>query len=214
MNEIGLPEETEAFVNENVFPLEKHAFLKGRDKDHFYAVLWQDRLDQRITEHLLRNEDLSLYATYFEGVDGAGHKFWQYMAYPDRKVPVFLPEGFDLHRCVVDRYYAVVDSYIGELLDVAGDEVTVVICSDHGFRTTPNGNAPADHSGYGVLIIKGPGVRKGGNQLTLAVGRLTISFTGLSVWRTFFRPCSTCRVCRSQRSSMVPFDTDSSSAPT
>lgn len=181
LNEIGLPEDSEAFVNENVFPLEEHAFLKGRDKDQFYGVLWQDRLYQRITEHLLRNEDLSLYATYFEGVDGAGHKFWQYMAYPDRKVPVFLPQGFDLHRRIVDRYYAVVDSYIGELLEAAGDEVTVVICSDHGFRTTPNGKTPADHSGYGVLIIKGPGVRKGGNQLSLHGAAYDFAHGGVGV---------------------------------
>ena len=167
LDEIGLPEDSEAFVNENIFPLEKYPFLKGRDKDQFYQVMWQDRLYQRITEHLLRNEDLAIYATYLEGVDGAGHKFWQYMASTDRAAQISLPEGFDLHRRVVDRYYAVVDSYIGELLDAAGDEVTVVICSDHGFRATPNGKTPADHSGYGVLIVKGPGVRKGGNQLTL-----------------------------------------------
>ena len=167
LNEIGLPEDAEAFVNDNVFPLEKHPFLKGRDKDQFYEVMWQDRLYQRITEHLLRNEDLSIVATYFEGVDGAAHQFWRYMASSDRDVQVSLPEGFDLHRRVVDRYYAVVDSYIGKLLDAAGDDVTVVICSDHGFRATPNGKVPADHSGYGVLILKGPGIRRGGNHLTL-----------------------------------------------
>ena len=181
LEEIGLPEDTEASVNKNVFPLEEYAFLKGRDKDQFYRVMWQDRLYQQITVHLLRNEDFSIYTTYFEGVDGASHKFWRYMACPNRKVPVLLPEGFDLHRRVVDRYYAVVDSYIGELLEAAGDDTTIVICSDHGFRKTPEGRAPANHSGYGVLIIKGPGVRKGGNQLSLHGAAYDFAHGGVGV---------------------------------
>ena len=166
LSEVGLPEKVKSFIDENVISLKNHAVLEGRDLEQFSAVVWQDRLYQRITKHLLKNETLSIYATYYEGVDAAAHKFWRYMISSDREAQVSLPEGFDLHRRVVDRYYAVLDSYIGDLIDAAGDDVTVVICSDHGFQATGT-KPPADHSGYGVLILAGPGIRKGGNQLSI-----------------------------------------------
>ena len=55
------------------------------------------------------------------------------------------------------------------------------VCSDHGFRKTPEGRAPASHSGNGVLIIKGPGVRKGGNQLSLHGAAYDFAHGGVGV---------------------------------
>jgi arylsulfatase A-like enzyme len=61
-----------------------------------------------------------------------------------------------------------VDASLGRLLEAAGEPVRVVLTSDHGFRLTPGGEYPADHSAFGTLILAGDGVRRGETALTLA----------------------------------------------
>jgi hypothetical protein len=55
--------------------------------------------------------------------------------------------------------YKVIDRWLGDLVDGAGDSVNVIICSDHGF--TWEGQAYA-HTTYppGLLVMAGPDVRR------------------------------------------------------
>ena len=163
-HDVGLPKGIGDWVESELYPYREYPILDDERLDTLLSVLWQDRLYLDTTLHLLRTEDFSLYTTYFEGVDVVSHNFWQFIDSPEEfrqqaRFPV--PEDFDADRHVVDRYYEIVDGYLGELLAAAGDDATVIVVSDHGFRSDPDHARKANHSPYGVILMKGPGIRQG-----------------------------------------------------
>jgi len=106
---------------------------------------------------------------YYQGPDEASHLFMRYR-------PPLL-EGvdradMDLFGGVVEKYYERQDRYIGELVAAAGDDATILIVSDHGFKAGANrppnsdprigkGDAAGWHTPVGVLLMAGPGIRPG-----------------------------------------------------
>ncbi len=167
--EVRPPEDTERFIDQTLFPISSYPILAERERNTFESVVEQDRLYYLVTRYLIEHEDLDLYATYLEGVDLAGHLFWRFAEDPNLLYGVPVPAGFDEHTYLVERYYGLVDRWIGSLVRRAGEDAAVVICSDHGFRSDPSHQRKADHSGYGVLIVKGRGVRRS-HDLNLTLG--------------------------------------------
>ena len=106
-------------------------------------------------------------AIYLEGTDTVAHLFMRY-------VPPLLPgvtkEESQRFGHAVDEYYRHADELVGRLVDAAGPETAIVICSDHGFRTGENrpltdsrigyGQAADWHRKYGIIILSGPPFRK------------------------------------------------------
>ena len=75
-------------------------------------------------------------------------------------------EDFELYKDVVKGAYRFHDMMLERLLDLAGPETTVLLCSDHGFesgshapRGTPREPAgpAAWHRQYGIFVMAGPG---------------------------------------------------------
>jgi len=71
----------------------------------------------------------------------------------------------------VDAGYAYHDMMLGRLLELAGDDATVVVLSDHGFQSDHNRptaipSEPAgpahEHREQGIFVACGPGIRRGG----------------------------------------------------
>jgi len=105
---------------------------------------------------------------YFEGTDTIGHLFMPYR--PPRLPPI--PESrFRSFDQMVDRYYETADAMVGKLLE-GREDWTVLVVSDHGFAsdaTRPlttdsrigHGAAADWHRRFGILVLSGPGVRKG-----------------------------------------------------
>jgi len=104
-------------------------------------------------------------AIYFRGVDFVEHFFWKYSD----------PEPFgdvtaDDERAygeVISNYYVYQDSLLNELMDALGDDVNVMLVSDHGFqaRTDPPPTRPqltGMHDRTAVLIAAGPAFRAAG----------------------------------------------------
>ena len=75
-------------------------------------------------------------------------------------------ERRDFGRLIPD-YYAYLDEVVGRLVAAAGPDVLVVALSDHGFQawTPPPGDPhpqlSGNHRPEAVLILAGPGVRRG-----------------------------------------------------
>lgn len=110
-----------------------------------------------------------LEAIYFEGTDTVGHLF---MSYRPPLRPGVDPRRFESFRFLVDRYYEMIDRYLGEILEGRGDEWTVMVLSDHGFATDTTrplttdsriGHGPAAdwHRKFGVLVLSGAHIRSG-----------------------------------------------------
>lgn len=105
-------------------------------------------------------------AIYWEGIDHFCHRFMPY--HPPLMEGV--SEGdFEMYQGVIEGAYRFHDMMLERLLQLAGPETTVIICSDHGFhsrrrpRITPR--EPAGpvvwHREFGIFIAAGPGIRPG-----------------------------------------------------
>jgi predicted AlkP superfamily phosphohydrolase/phosphomutase/tetratricopeptide (TPR) repeat protein len=135
---------------------------------------------------LIENQPWDLFAVYYDAIDHFCHGFMRY--HPPKQDQVS-QEDFDLYHNVVSAAYQFHDQMLGVLLGKVGDEVTVILMSDHGFhpdhlrpRAIPSIPAgPAiEHRDFGILAIKGPGIKR--DELLHGASVLDITPTLLSLF--------------------------------
>jgi len=80
-----------------------------------------------VARHLWTKEPWDLFALHEIGPDRIHHTFWRFF---DETHPRF--EKNAVYRALVDEYYQKLDGEIGQFLDLVGDDVTVLVASDHG----------------------------------------------------------------------------------
>ena len=111
------------------------------------------------------------------------------MRYHPPKQEQIKQEDFDLYQNVVTMAYQLHDQMLGTLLQNVGDDVTVILMSDHGFhpdhlrpRAIPSIPAgPAiEHRDFGIVAIKGPGIKR--DELLHGASVLDITPTLLSMF--------------------------------
>lgn len=116
---------------------------------------------------LMEIEPWDLFAVYYDGIDVAGHQF---MPYHPPRMPTVCEADFQRYQHVMREMYLFHDAMLGRLLDLAGDDTTVILLSDHGFHCDhlrPTQSAESEeamaalwHRQYGVLAMRGPGIRR------------------------------------------------------
>ena len=168
-----LPVDLAGRVKREIFDLESFPLQDEKARRTFMGVMWQDRLYKRVARFMLTERDFDVTAVYLETPDYTSHLFWKYMAFPEmftEELPdADVPEGLAAASEIVDNAYRLIDQELGQLLSAMSDDATVLVVSDHGFRTWPSSKQRADHSPFGVLIAKGPGIAVGRNlNLSLA----------------------------------------------
>jgi tetratricopeptide (TPR) repeat protein len=114
---------------------------------------------------LMLTQDWDLGAIFFDGLDLLGHCFMPY--HPPQRPGV--PEReFELFKDVVTGGYRFFDMMLESILAHAGEETTVILVSDHGFKSDdlrPQGDGwenPVDwHRQFGIAIAAGPAIEPG-----------------------------------------------------
>ena len=125
----------------------------------------RDAIYARLSDTLLPLYSPDLSAVYLRGVDFVQHFFWQYS---DPEPFGGVPEPYlEAYGDVIDNYYVYSDRLLGGLLDALGDDVNILIVSDHGFqpRLDADPRRPqltGAHDLDGVLIASGPDIRRSG----------------------------------------------------
>jgi tetratricopeptide (TPR) repeat protein len=114
----------------------------------------------------MQNEPWDLMCVYYDAIDHFGHAFMKYHP-PQRKgVSDF---DFRVFRSCVESCYIFHDMMLGRLLELAGEDTTVLLISDHGFHpddlrlsTVPREPAgpAAEHRQFGIFAARGPGIRR------------------------------------------------------
>lgn len=131
------------------------------------ALLANAKSIQQATKEIILNTDWDFTAVYFDVIDQMCHAFMKF--YPPQLAGV-PNDYYELYNQVVSQMYIYHDTMLGELLDIAGDDTTVMILSDHGFysnhlRAIRLPNDPAspslEHAPFGMLCIKGSEIKKG-----------------------------------------------------
>ena len=98
------------------------------DRARVAAELFEMTLKRwRFARHLWKKEPWDLFIVHEIGPDRLHHAFWKYF---DPSHPRHDPKSEFTH--VADDYYDLLDREVGELLDLVGEDVTVLIVSDHG----------------------------------------------------------------------------------
>jgi predicted AlkP superfamily phosphohydrolase/phosphomutase/tetratricopeptide (TPR) repeat protein len=156
------PEMVEPFI-----PLAKEI---DQDKDKRLAGFMRT-LSECVSMHsaatwLLDNQPWDFFTVYYDAIDHFCHGFMKY--HPPRQS--WIPErDFELYHNVVSMAYQFHDQMLGTLLKKAGEDVTVILISDHGFH--PDHLRPAsipeipagpaiEHRDFGIFAIGGPGIKK------------------------------------------------------
>ena len=146
---------------------------------------------------LIENQEWDFFSVYYDAIDHFCHGFMKY--HPPRQSWIS-ERDFELYGNVVNMAYQFHDQMLGTLLKTAGEDVTVILMSDHGFH--PDHLRPASipdipagpaivHRDFGILAISGPGIKKdellhGPSVLDVAPTILTMY--GLAGGRGYGRP--------------------------
>ena len=129
-------------------------------------ILVETRVYSKLAREWIAAQRPNLAFVYLQGTDTIGHVFAPYV--PPRLASVAV-EDFDRYHEVPERYFAAVDSMLGEYRRLAEAEgAALLIVSDHGFRwregrpervsSFVNATAAKWHRDEGIYLLWGPGV--------------------------------------------------------
>jgi predicted AlkP superfamily phosphohydrolase/phosphomutase/tetratricopeptide (TPR) repeat protein len=116
---------------------------------------------------VMEQNDWDFMGVYYDSIDHFGHGFMEY--HPPRMEHVS-EEDFEIYQEVIAGCYRFHDLILGRLMNLAGEDTTIILCSDHGYHSdhlrpkeTPKEPAgPAIwHRDFGVVAMAGPGIKQG-----------------------------------------------------
>jgi predicted AlkP superfamily phosphohydrolase/phosphomutase len=143
-----------------------------------------DETTKAVTLQLARDMPTDLLAVYFRSVDSPCHTFWvhHFEAQRPPNLPTWEVEAFGE---VIPRYYEYTDRVLGELLELADENTTVIVTSDHGFggpSEAPRGRVAgvAAHDPTGFMVMWGKDIVRGRELPDASV--LDITPTVLALW--------------------------------
>lgn len=156
--------------HEHIFPFIPNADRIDQEKDarldSFVKVLAETATIHAVATVVMETEPWDFMAVYYNAIDHFCHGFMQY--HPPR-MPNTSEEDFEIYKDVINGAYRFHDMMLERLLDLAGPETTVVLCSDHGFESgnlrplavprEPAGPATW-HRDHGIVVMRGPGLKR------------------------------------------------------
>lgn len=120
---------------------------------------------QAASSFALQEQPWDLACLYFGAIDEFGHHF---MPYQPPRLDGIDPRDAEIYGPVMEGCYRFHDMMLAHLLEIAGDDTTVMIVSDHGFcqaddrpGTKGYDNPENWHRPFGIGVLAGPGVRAG-----------------------------------------------------
>ena len=156
--------------NEHVLPFIPKAAEIDQSKDNAMGdcmkILAENSGIHAAATAVMQREPWDFMAVYYDGIDHFGHRFMRY--HPPR-LSWIEEEEFEKYKDVIEGAYRYHDMMLEVLLQIAGEDTTVMLISDHGFepgnlrpQTTPNEPAgpAAEHSPLGIFCARGPGIKK------------------------------------------------------
>jgi hypothetical protein len=135
---------------------------KAYAHDHFSASAAHD---------LLPRVKPDLFMLHFQCIDWASHEFLQFHGNSSRPVGAQNPAGWRRYDGTVAAFYEYADEWLGRLLALRDADTAVAVVSDHGFeaKLDEEGRGHHNDAAAGILVIEGPGIRKGGRVLDASI---------------------------------------------
>ncbi|MCX6271337.1 MAG: alkaline phosphatase family protein [Bacteroidetes bacterium] len=142
-------------------PKESYHFIEGVAK-----VLAETATIQSVSTYLMKNTEWDFMAIYYDGIDHISHG---YMKFHPPQLPGIPDREFGILNGVVRAMYKFHDMMLDRMMQLAGEDTTIIILSDHGFQSGNNrvielprfNTAPAiEHRQYGILCVGGKNIKK------------------------------------------------------
>lgn len=136
--------------------------------------------------YILEHEEWDFMAVYYDAIDHFCHGFMKY--HPPRMEHIS-KRDYELYNYVVQAGCRYHDMMLKRLIELAGEDTTVMLISDHGFH--PDHNRPrfipqepagpaVEHSPFGVIVMNGENIKK--NDNIFGASLLDITPTLLSMY--------------------------------
>jgi predicted AlkP superfamily phosphohydrolase/phosphomutase len=173
--EFARPKNFQKIIGEENIPDYKKANPTGQLTFHFPNYIFQNKMIEEASFYLFKSFPVEVFATYFQLIDVVSHFASSYLdpellAKGKEEEKMYgkpTPETLELietaYSKVLEPIYAYSDRIIGKLLDMASPEATFILLSDHGFGFEGGGFGHYDmrEIPHGIILIKGPNIRKG-----------------------------------------------------
>lgn len=115
--------------------------------------------------YLMEHEPWDFMAVYFDAIDHFCHGFMKFHPPHRDHIPI---QDYELYKNVVASAYQFHDMLLGRYMELADEDTTIMLISDHGFH--PGSNRPVaipkeptgpaiEHSPYGIVVMNGPGIK-------------------------------------------------------
>lgn len=130
-------------------------------------ILAQASTVHAASTYLQRETEWDFMAVYHDAIDHFCHATMKF--HPPRR-PGIPEEMYENYKNVVEAGYMFHDMMLDRTLGMVDDDTTVILVSDHGFHSDNlrpryfinEPAAPAqEHSPYGIICMRGPGIKKG-----------------------------------------------------
>lgn len=154
----------------HILPFIPEAAKIDQEKDKRMAALAKIIAEassiQAVSTWLMENTEWDFMAVYFDAIDHFCHSF---MKMHPPQIKGVDDEIFNIYKNVVSGGYIFQDMMLERMIDLAGEDTTIIIVSDHGFHSDhlrplklPKFHAaPAlEHSPYGMICMAGPNIIK------------------------------------------------------
>ncbi|MCG8404541.1 MAG: alkaline phosphatase family protein [Phycisphaerales bacterium] len=141
--------------------------LKEKKLHELRVLLAQCASVQAVSTFMMQKREWDFLGIYFDTIDRFAHAF---MEFHPPKMPHVSDRDFEVYQHVMNGAYKFHDMMLGRMMQLAGEDTTIIILSDHGFHCDhlrPQGSAEikdgrpvAWHRLHGMLVISGPGIKK------------------------------------------------------
>jgi len=108
-------------------------FSQGQEVEFVNDVLAWDQMTLRATEFLMEKQPWDFLFTVFIGTDIVSHFMWRHMATQGASASTNDPAVKETLANAIQSVYRQADMNLARLLEAVGDDVYIVIVSDHGF---------------------------------------------------------------------------------
>jgi predicted AlkP superfamily phosphohydrolase/phosphomutase/tetratricopeptide (TPR) repeat protein len=147
------------------------AYKIDQDKDRrltAFARLFAEMISvHNAATFVMEQNDWDFMGVYYDSIDHFGHAFMEY--HPPQMAHI-KDEDFEIYQELIASCYKFHDLILGRLMYLAGNDTTIILCSDHGYRNdhlrpveTPKEPAgpAAWHRDQGIVAMSGPGIKQG-----------------------------------------------------
>ncbi|MBU2929196.1 alkaline phosphatase family protein [Winogradskyella psychrotolerans] len=174
----------------HILPFIPRAAEIDQDKEQslfsFAKMLAENTSVHAAATNLMRTTEWDFMAVYYDLIDHFCHAF---MKYHPPKLNHIAQNKFEIYKDTIHGAYMYQDMMLERMVDLAGEDTTIVVMSDHGYES---GNkrilkmpkypaAPAlEHRKFGMFVAAGPNIKK--NEKVFGLSLIDVAPTILQMF--------------------------------